>query len=142
MTPISTTDVAEKIIGSLGAQIDLLFTLSVAVCGGIIALVFQIAMHNRGKDASAIQIRSSWALVAAMLCEGISFLCGYFARGAITANIPSIYRMNFETIATFGPSKDFLGYEVLAGLIRWQFCAFAAGILLLFFLTFRNRRLI
>jgi hypothetical protein len=39
--------VPERIIESLGSQIDLLFTLSVAVSGGIIALVFQIAIHNR-----------------------------------------------------------------------------------------------
>lgn len=143
MTPVASTDVAEKIIDSLGAQIDLLFTLSVAVCGGIIALVFQIAMHNRsGKDAGAIQIRSSWALVVAMLFEGVSFLCGYFARGAITRNIPSICRLDFGTTATFEPSPDFPGYNTLAYLIACQFYAFAVGALLLFFLTFRNRRLI
>jgi hypothetical protein len=36
------TDVANQIISSMGSQIDLIFTLSVAICGGIIALVFQL----------------------------------------------------------------------------------------------------
>ena len=137
--------IPEKLLESLGSQIDLLFTLSVAVCGGIIALVFQIAIHNRSDGTTRpIKIHWPWALLLALVAEGISLLCGYFARGAITANIPSIYRIDFSdpTIKTFGRATAFDGYGMLAGLITWQFIAFAVGLSLLFVLTFTNRKLI
>ena len=46
MTQVTSEKIAEKVISSMGSQMDLLFTISVAICGGIIALIVQIILHK------------------------------------------------------------------------------------------------
>ena len=91
-------EIAKEIISSVGNQIDLIFSLSVAICGGIIALVFQVALHNSKKESSVVKIEWAFLLWLSFLSEGISVLFGYLSRGAITANIPSIYKIDFAKI--------------------------------------------
>jgi hypothetical protein len=105
-------DVANQIISSMGSQIDLFFTLSVAICGGIIALVFQLALHNSKTNGSPLKIKWHFLLWSSFLSEGVSVLFGYLSRGAITANIPSIYKIDFSQIKTWGVAS-FVGFCTL-----------------------------
>ena len=98
---MSNIDVANQIISSMGRQIDLIFTLSVAICGGIIALVFQLALHNSKLNKSPLRIEWHFLLWGSFLFEGISVLFGYWSRGAIPANIPSIYKIDFYFMYVF-----------------------------------------
>jgi len=133
--------VAKEVILSMGGQVDLLFTLSVAICGGITALVFQLAIHNKTRTGSQINIIWPWLLIATFLVLGISILCGYFARGSITDSIPSIYKIDFSKFDTWGSAK-FVGDGTLKFLVWVQFLTFLGGIFALFLLVFKNKELI
>lgn len=138
---MSNTDVANQIISSMGSQIDLIFTLSVAICGGIIALVFQLALHNSKSSGSPLKIEWRFLLWVSFLSEGISVLFGYLSRGAITANIPSIYQIDFSQIKTWG-AASFDGFCTLKWVISLQFWTFLLGVFLLFLLVLKNLKVI
>ncbi|MFH1950151.1 MAG: hypothetical protein ABIL06_00895 [Pseudomonadota bacterium] len=138
---MSNTDVANQIILSMGRQIDLIFTLSVAICGGIIALVFQLVLHNSKTNGSFLKIEWGFLLWLSFLSEGVSVLFGYLSRGAITANIPSIYNIDFSQIETWG-AASFSGFCTLKWVISLQFWTFLAGVFLLFLLVLKNLKVI
>jgi hypothetical protein len=129
-------DIAEQVVASMGSQIDLIFTLAVAICGGIVALIFQIALHNSKKEAD-LKVEWRCLLWLSFLAEGLSVLFGYLSRGAITANIPSIYKVPFGKIDTWG-SASFPGFYTMKWLISLQFYTFLMGVLLLFILILKN----
>jgi len=118
-------------------QIDLIFTLSVAICGGIIVLIFQVALHNSKKEGPILKIEWRFLLWLSFLFEGISILFGYLSRGAITANIPSIYEIDFTKINTWG-SASFGGFCTMKWLISLQFYTFLVGVFILFILILTN----
>jgi len=134
---VAVDEVAKEIISSLGNQIDLIFSLSVAICGGIIALVFHVALHNSKKESSVVKIEWGFMLWLSFLSEGISVLFGYLSRGAITANIPSIYKIDFAKISTWG-AASFGGSCTMKWVISIQFYTFLIGVLLLFALVVKN----
>ena len=138
---MSNTDVANQIISSMGSQIDLIFALSVAICGGIIALVFQLALHNSKTNGLPLKIKWGFLLWLSFLSEGISVLFGYLSRGAITGNIPSIYKIDFSQIDTWG-AADFSGFCTLKWVISLQFWTFLLGVFLLFLLVLKNLKVI
>ena len=130
-------DIANQIISSMGNQIDLIFTLSVAICGGIIVLIFQVALHNSKKEGSYLRIECGALLWISFFFEGLSVLFGYLSRGAITGNIPSIYKVDFSQINTWG-AANFEGFCTMKWLISLQFYAFLLGVILLFILVLKN----
>ena len=138
---MSDVDVTNQIISSMGSQIDLIFTLSVAICGGIIVLVFQIALYNSKTNGTLLKIEWVFLLWLSFLSEGISVLFGYLSRGAITANIPSIYKIDFSKIETWG-AASFSGFCTLKWVINLQFWTFLIGVFLLFLLVLKNLKVI
>ena len=135
---MSSEKVAEQIIESMGAQMDLLFTLAVAICGGIIVLIVQLALH---KNMKPVEFKGFRFLIVTFLLEGVSIIFGYLSRGSITSNIPKIYRIDFSKIDSWG-SASFEGYGTLKTLFCLQFAAFLLGIVCLFILLCMNRSLI
>lgn len=138
---MSNMEVANQIISSMGSQIDLIFTLSVAICGGIVALVFQVAVHNSKTNGFPLTIEWHHLLWVSFLSEGISVLFGYLSRGAITDNIPSICRVDFSQIETWGAAK-FKGLSSLEFCVKLQFYTFLIGVILLFILVCTNLKVI
>ena len=130
-------DIANQIISSMGKQIDLFFTLSVAICGGIIALVFQLALHNTNNQNSKLIICGKWMLYGSFFLEGLSILSGYLSSASITANIPSIYKIDFSKLKTWG-AAEFEGFPTIEVLVQVQFWTFIGGIGLLFILILCN----
>ena len=94
--------IAEHIINSMGSQLDLIFTLSVAICGGIVALTIQLVIKGKNTQGLKLNTFSRWAIIALMLLvfitEGVSILIGYLCRGSITSNIPIIFKQSFANI--------------------------------------------
>ena len=135
---MDTEKLAEQIIESMGAQLDLLFTLAVAICGGIIVLIVQMALHKNNKP---VEFQGFGFLIVTFLLEGISIIFGYLSRGSITSNIPKIYRIDFSKIDSWG-SASFEGYGMLKTLFCLQFVAFLLGIACLFILLCMNKSLI
>jgi hypothetical protein len=133
--------IAEQIIKSMGSQMDLIFTLSVALCGGIVALIVQLAIHNRSVPASPLKLRGYWLLVLTFLFAGTSIIFGYLARGSITSSIPEIYRLDFSKIKSWG-SASFEASCMLKFLFQSQFWTFFLAIICLFVVVILNRKLV
>ena len=133
--------IAEQIIKSMGTQMDLIFTLSVAICGGILALSVHIAIHNRAAQTSPLKFRGYWLIVSTFLFAGISIILGYFSRGSITSSIPEIYKIDFSKINSWG-AASFDASCMLKTLFALQFGTFFLAIICLFFVVCINRNLI
>jgi hypothetical protein len=138
---MSSEKIAEEIIKSMGSQMDLLFALSVAICGGIIALLVQMALRDNQTRTESIEFQGFYLFILTFIFEGLSVIFGYFARGSITSSIPRIYSLDFSKIESWG-SAEFEGHCTLKWLFRLQFGTFMIGIVLLFILLIINRRLI
>lgn len=123
--------IAEQIIKSMGTQMDLIFTLSVAICGGILALSIQIAIHNRAAQASSLNFRGYWLLVLTFLFAGISIIFGYLSRGSITSSVPAIYKIDFSKIDSWGKAA-FDASCMLKILFTSQFVTFFLSIICIF----------
>ena len=133
--------IAEQIIKSMGSQMDLIFTLSVAICGGILALSIQIALNNSATRKTPLKYRGYWLLILTFLFAGLSIILGYFSRGSITASIPEIYKIDFSTIKSWG-AASFDASFMLKILFATQFGMFFLAIICLFVVVFINRNLI
>jgi hypothetical protein len=133
--------IAEQIIKSMGSQMDLIFTLSVAICGGILALSVQIAVHNRAAQTSPLKLKGYWLLVLTFIFSGMSIILGYLSRGSITSSIPEIYKLDFSKIKSWG-SASFDASCMLKILFASQFWTFFLAIIFLFVVVCINRKLI
>lgn len=137
---MSSVKIAEQIIKSMENQMDLIFTLSVAICGGLIALFIQLAIHNH-TQSSNIEMKGAILFLVTFVFEGLSLIFGYFSRGSITSNIPKINSLDFSKIERWG-AVSFDGYGTLKFLFIMQFILFIVGIACLFILLLMNKDLI
>ncbi|QDV20341.1 hypothetical protein Pan153_50160 [Gimesia panareensis] len=135
-------EIAEAVIGQMNNQIDLLFTLTTAFCGGIIALSVQILFRNNDKSKNPIRLADWKLLFLSFSSEGVSILCGYLASGCLTSVTPVIY--SYPEIEKLKNWTDacFTGHGNLRLLMTFQFLFFLIGGALLFAMLFRNRDLI
>ena len=138
---MSSDNIANQIISSLGNQVDFLLTLSVAICGGIIALLVQASLSEKANQQNSKLIKCAWLLIPTFFIEGVSVLFGYLSRGSITDNIPSIYALDFSKIKTFGFAA-FSGANTMKFLISTQFWTFIIGILFLLILLIVNIKIL
>lgn len=93
--PAATFDyaaIAKAIIDQLGSQVGLATTLATAIIGGVVALVIQLAIQNQSGNKRTV-LAARWAIILALLSEGVSLLLGYFARAAITDVAPIMMRL-------------------------------------------------
>ena len=126
--------IAEYLINSMGSQLDLIFTLSVAICGGIVVLSIQLVIQGQHTQDLKLNPLSRWVIILSLLLvfitEGVSIFFGYLCRACITSNIPIIFKQDFSMINHW-EDADFEGYSRLVDLFIWQFWTFFLGILLL-----------
>ena len=134
---MSNDNIAAQVINSMGSQMDLIFSLSVAICGGIIALLFQLLIHNRAKPTAQVHLNGIWLIYTSFISAGVSIIIGYLSRGAITSSIPAIYQVDLKTLASWG-SASFEGAYTLRFLFTAQFIAFMLSIIFLFFMLYKN----
>jgi hypothetical protein len=138
---MASQEIPKQIIASMVGQVDVLFTLSVAICGGIIALIFQISLHNTTANKTVLEMKGKRLLFLSLFTEGASIVLGYFAHGSIIANTPSIYKMDFAKIDHWGSVASFEGFGTLVCLMQAQFVAFGVGFLFLFIVVLLNKKL-
>ena len=135
---MASADTAVKIIDSISSQIDLLTTLSVGICAGIVALYIQIALHNRGNDNSKLILKWQFLLILCFFLEGSSILLGYLAYGAITDAIPIIFPLQFVQDKIFS-EYEFTNSCMIRALAIFQFLFFLGGILCVFCCLVKNQ---
>ncbi len=132
--------IAGQVLKSIGAQIDLLFTLSVAICGGVIWLIVQLAVHNNAESTKTIRLEWPCLLTVTFVLEGLAIFFGYLARSAVTASIPAIFRADYTGILDFG-NLQFQGHTLLKYALILQFLTFLAGIACLLIILLKNKKI-
>lgn len=85
--------IAKAILDQLSSQVGLATTLATAISGGLVALVIQIAIHNRTAGTTPLVLSAQWLIPLALLIEAVSLLSGYAARGAITDAAPILMQL-------------------------------------------------
>lgn len=138
---MASADIAGKIIESMSSQIDLLTTLSVGICAGIVALFLHIATHNHSKDNSKVILKWQFLLLIAFFLEGLSIVFGYLAYGAITDATPMIFSLPFEQGKTL-VEYNYRNSSLIRALAITQFAFFSGGILCVFICLLKNRLLL
>lgn len=137
-------EIAKTIIEQMGSQVDLLVTLATAVFGGLIALFLQIIVHNTDPNKTPVifTAKSFRLVIAALLLEGGSISVAFFARGAITALTPAIFRVDTSGLESWSQAPLPGGGDVALRLFPTvQFLLFFLGILLLAIFIILNRSL-
>ena len=141
--------IAKAILDQLSSQVGLATTLATAISGGLVALVIQVAIHNRsGGTTTPLVLNAQWLILAALLCEAISLLSGYFARGAITDVAPILMQLPADswhpsTAMPHGASRFrdvvFPGSSQLSWMVTTQFFAMLIGLFMIFAFAIVNR---
>ena len=120
-------DIARAVLDQITSQSDLLTTLSLGICGGLLFLMMQVMLHN-GKEAQKIRFRWPALLVACFLTEGASIASGVFSRAAITAITPTVFSLDFSRIGNWTDAQ-FPGHDFLRVTAGMQFILFFLAII-------------
>ncbi len=133
-------DIANSIIAQTTEQINLLLSLSTAICGAIMAFILQISLHNNTSEEKAIRLRGTNWLIVAFLIEGVSILFGYFAQGTLISLTPAIYKASNPNIKNW-TTVQFPGSVMIRATTLLQFLFFFLGLLTVISVIFRNRKI-
>jgi hypothetical protein len=90
---VMACDIAKTLIEQIAASTDLLFTLALAICGGVGALTVQVVLHN--SDPSKARVGCPWSVWLVTLCfvlEAGSAWCGWRVRGTLVNATSIIFR--------------------------------------------------
>lgn len=138
---MTTSNNPEKILEIISSQIDLLTTLSVGICAGIVALFIQIAIHNRSGEVSKLRLKWKDLLLAAFVFEGLALVFGYLTYGAITDAAPAILSLTLDANKTW-VDHPFQNASLIRFLAIAQFVFFFAGIICVLACLLKNRKLL
>jgi hypothetical protein len=114
---------------SIISQAELLSTLSLAVIGGMLALLIQVRTHNSSDGKKEIYLKHVWLMWSSMTSASISIALSYVVSGMLVEMAPQIFSVEFDTSKSFG-NQDFgsapmAGLQTISGL---QFLAFLTSI--------------
>lgn len=139
MGTVSNQDLNEQIatilIERMSSQADLLLSISMAICGGIVALYLQLLFK---KENSSVVIEGTGFIIGSFFFQGISIVFAYLLNGTITALTPSIYRYTTPLIENW-TLIDFPGAASLRVMGLLQFTFFIIGLFLLAVVLIKNR---
>ena len=133
-------EVGRTIIYAIFTQVDLVTTLSVAVLGGFVALLVQIAFHNMDQKKTRFLINWFYLVPIFLLLECVAILLGYLEIGAVTAAIPSLLNTNYS-LANLA-DQEINQLNLIRALAIIQFVAFFVGIICVVLLLFKNRKML
>lgn len=133
--PELNVKIAEALIDRMSSQIEILLSISAAICGGIVALYVQLAFK---KVESNVKLNGANYLILSFIFEGLSIIFAYIANGAITALTPSIYRYSNPMIENW-TSFSFDGSLSINISSFIQFMFFIIGMFLLLFVVVKNK---
>jgi hypothetical protein len=135
---VDNNALVKTIVDQLGSQVGLSTTLSTAICGGLVALVIQISIHNATGGTSKIALSYPNLIPVALALQVASILLGYFARGVITDIVPILMQLPPDTWQkagagglqplTFG-AANFSGAASLYWFVLLQFVTMFIGLI-------------
>ena len=77
-------------------QTDLITSLSLAVIGGLLALMVQVKIHNAGHPAGAAVFEGFHWFVASLVLAGLAIMTGFLVYGMMIEMGPLIITHDFE----------------------------------------------
>ena len=129
--------IAEALVAQMIGQMDMLFGISAAVCGGIVLFCGQIITHNASPDKTPVKIKGINLLVACFVLQGLSMCCGYLGHGSITSLIPAIYKHANPDIVNW-TMVEFEGSTIMRITPFLQFVMFIIGLMALLYVAVSN----
>ncbi len=133
-------EIAITVIKQMSSHIDLLFTLSMAVCGALAAGILQILIHNSQSDKVTIRLSRMSLLYWAFFVQSISLLFGYLARGSVTAVTPIIF--NYDKTVGNWADVPFEGHTTLRICMIAQFLTLVAGVFVILAFVLANKNVL
>jgi uncharacterized membrane protein YhfC len=134
-------DISNAIVNSINAQIDLMLTLGLAITGGILVTILQVAFHNKKNVTNPIIFKYYGMLIFAFASEAASILFGYLSKSSVTALIPVIFHTKFPGDKSLS-SVVFPGHTTLKVYVLSQFLFLFLGIVLILSLIIVNRKML
>ena len=129
--------IGPNIVDSITSQVDLLTTLAVAICGGIVALLVQVGFHNSDDSKKKATIRWGCLLLVAFGAEGVSLIFGYLTHAAVTDAIPILLQLEYDSSKTLA-ELDFEQEGHIRTAMIVQALAFGIGIACVFAVVWKN----
>lgn len=136
------TEVAVAIERGIASQSALLTTLSLAVIGGLFALLLQIRIHNAShSETQQIAFRQFWAFWVSIVLAGLAIGCGYLISGIFVQFGPTFFAHEFDPQLTFS-SQMFAKSQIsmLRVFALAQFVVFSLAIVFGGVFVFSNRK--
>jgi hypothetical protein len=99
--------------------------------------MIQITLHNSSPDKRPVSLKSPWALVAALLCNGVSIVLALLLRGAILSVTPEIFAQTFDGVSNW-TDVTYPGSTSVRGLALGQWALFASGLAMIVLLVVVN----
>ena len=112
------------------SQAELLATLSLAVIGGILAVLVQARVHNSSDGIEGIHFKHIWLMWITMALAALSVALSYVVSGMLVQMSPQIFSVEFDASKRF--SRQDFGGAPMSGLLAisgLQFFAFLFSIL-------------
>ncbi|WP_086996932.1 hypothetical protein [Rhizobium sullae] len=134
------SDVASDLITNIESYQQLLTTLSLGVAAGAFALLSQIIFHN-SQNTTKISMAATNCVFVAIFCHLLAILFGVLTKSALVASVPALHAINWGS----GSATKYLSDTGL-GHIMWfsmlQVFSFGAGMVVLFYVLWRNMHLL
>ena len=134
-------DIAAAAERSLTSQAELLTTLSLAVIGGLLAVIIRVRTHNASGGNKPIEINHMWLMWIAMGCAAVSIATSYLISGMLIQMSPLIFSHNFDPTQAFS-NQEFGDAPILQiqTFSFLQFLTFALSIIFGIFFVVANSR--
>lgn len=126
---MANTDIASAAERSLTSQAELVTTLSLAVVGGILAIIVQIRTHNASNGNQRIVLRNTCLMWLAMIAAAIAIALNYVISGMLIQVAPQLFSLAYDASLAFS-DQQFGKAPIWAiqAMSLIQFIAFVASI--------------
>lgn len=139
--PVPGSSIAELVINTMGNQSEVASGLSVAICGGVVAFIIQIAIYNRSEGNDDIRLKGGGWLVAGFVIEAASIMAGIVLKGVLVSAIPSLYSASYKANEQLS-NNDITALQPLQCFSLTQLSLFILGVLVFLPFFYRNRKLL
>lgn len=141
MAVMSDVEIASAIERGVTGQSDLITSLSLAVIGGLLAVLLRVRIHNVSNPSKEIELKWLSAFWVALGLAGVSILISLFLSGMLVQMAPALFSHTFDA------GKKFTEQEIqsvpvaqLRALSLTQFFTFFAAVFAGTVFVFRNRK--
>lgn len=138
MTPEEKKNAINLFISSANEQAELLMTLSVSVCGGIIALIFQILIFNKKGEGEVIPLKKFWLCTTAFFFLFVATAFAYLVKGNLASLAFTLNGATIDALTSIAQQSQIPGLSVFRVLSLIQAGSFLIGVGMIFAFSWFN----